>query len=180
MKKLIVPAAILAALAGFYFWRSTSRPVLRYFTPQEFGPYWPLMNESLLLAIDEFRHRLGYPVGISPAAGAIGRPEIGAAVVNQEEKNSGSWHNWFTHGQVYAIDLMPRPPGGATVAERNRWDTIAREIGFHGIGIYPDWKPRAGIHLDMRTDRTKDNPARWAGVLINGKQVLVDINRGLA
>lgn len=178
MKKLL-PAFVIAALVGFYLWRGKSRPQLRYFTASEFGPYWPLMNAELLQLIDAFRHELGYPVAISPVPGAIGRPVIGADQVNQEEKNSGSWHNWFTHGQVYAIDLMPMPPGGATAAERQRWRDVARRLGARGIGIYPDWKPRPGIHLDMRTDRTADNPAEWAGVLLDGKQVLVGINRGL-
>jgi hypothetical protein len=27
---------------------------------------------------------------------------------------------------------------------------IARLVGFKGIGVYPDWKPKGGLHLDLR------------------------------
>lgn len=174
-----IPAVILAALGAWWIWRRSSRPELRYFSAEEFGPYWSLMNADLLIALDEFRHRLGYPVGISPAPGSLGRPAIGSQVINPEEAASDSWHNWFKHGQVFAVDVMPRPPGGATPEERERWRRIAREVGFTGIGIYPDWKPRPGLHLDKRTDRQPGKPAEWAGVRVDGRQVYVNIERGL-
>lgn len=147
---------------------------LRYFRAGDFGPYWPMMDKSLLLKLDEFRHRLGYPVIISPAPGSIGRPIIGGG-----EAESGvekSYHNYIVHGAVKAIDVMPLPPGGATVAERQRWLATAKAVGFTGIGLYPHWS-RPGLHLDVRPTAL----ALWAGVRdASGKQVYTSIDKGFA
>lgn len=173
---------IIAMLVAWYLYQGRRRAglKLRHFTPDEFGPYWPMMDQQLLVMIDEFRQRLGYRVDISPAPGAIGRPVIGQEA-NPEEQNSSTWHNYFKHGAVMAIDLMPVPPAGATPYERERWLKIAREVGFTGIGIYPDWKPRPGIHVDVRTDRQPGAPALWAGVRDpqTGKQIYTGIEQGL-
>lgn len=72
---------------------------------------------------------------------------------------------------------MPKPPQGATVEERRRWLQVAKLAGFTGVGLYPDWKPRPGMHLDVRPDRTPTNPATWAGIRNDeGYQVYVGIN----
>jgi len=36
---------------------------------------------------------------------------------------------------------------------------LAKLSGFEGIGIYPDWYPKAGLHCDMR-----DNSLAWVGL----------------
>lgn len=36
---------------------------------------------------------------------------------------------------------------------------LARLVGFKGIGIYPNWKPKAGLHLDLR-----ENNLFWIGL----------------
>lgn len=178
----------LAALAGvmalWYAQRGKQRDQLelRYFSREEFGAYWPMMSRNLLLALDDFRHRLGYPVAISPAPGAIGRPIIGSdgQLTESESSAEKSYHNYLLHGEVMAVDVMPKPPHGATVDERRRWLQAAKAAGFTGMGLYPDWKPRAGLHLDVRPDRTPTNPATWAGVRNEqGKQVYVGIDKAL-
>ncbi|AJD48281.1 hypothetical protein S7S_09345 [Isoalcanivorax pacificus W11-5] len=176
--------AITGVLLLLYAHRGKRRDDLnlKYFSQAEFGAYWPMMNIGLLKKLDAFRAALGYPVAISPAAGAIGRPIIGSDGQLGEAESSAekSWHNYLLHGEIMAIDVMPVPPGGATPAERQRWVDVARQVGFTGIGVYPHWRPRPGLHLDVRTDRTPDNPATWAGVRNDqGKQVYVGIQQGV-
>lgn len=181
---LIIGAAAMGAAALWYGGRGVKNNGLdlRYFSATEFGPYWPLMSRELLEKLDEFRARLGYPVAISPAAGAIGRPILKADGSQGESESSAekSQHNYLLHGEIRAVDVMPSPPGGANAAERQHWLTVARAVGFTGIGLYPDWRPRAGLHLDVRKDRTPSNPALWAGVRNDaGKQVYVGIEQAL-
>jgi len=81
------------------------------------------------------------------------------------------------HGEIMAVDIHPLPPGGADAEERQRWYQLAKQVGFTGIGIYPDWN-RPGMHLDVRTDRQPGRPATWAGVYRGGKQIYTNINEG--
>lgn len=177
MNELTLAAGAILALWLVKQWRA--KPDLRHFSAGEFGPYWPLMSPRLLLLLDEFRERLGYPVTISPAPGGIGRPVINSdGSINPEEAESGTQHNWLKWGEVRAVDVFPQPPGGATPAERQRWLKIAQEIGFTGIGIYPDWQPAPGIHLDVRADREPGRPALWAGIKgPDGRQTYTEIAR---
>ncbi|GGX52355.1 hypothetical protein [Saccharospirillum salsuginis] len=140
----------LAALYGAaWVWKGQTVR-LRYFKPHEFGQWWPLMDEDLLRGLDEFRRRIGRPVQISPAIGALGRPGAG-----------DSMHNVTKWGQVRAADvLIP----GATVADLPGLVAEARAVGvFGGVGAYPDWEPWPGLHLDTR-DRDPNQPATWAGL----------------
>lgn len=147
--------------------RTVTRPSLKYFSAQEFGVWFPLMSAELLIKLDAFRHAWGAPVEISPAEGGIGR-----------EDESNSQHNVSAWGEVRAIDVMPR--GMSTEAERRRAVAIAKEVGFTGIGIYPDWKPRAGLHLDVRKPQSPGHVATWSGIKNhNGKQVYASLERGL-
>lgn len=146
---------------------------LKHFNKSEFGLYWPLMSVDLLHKLDAFREALGYPVAISTAPGAIGRPIIGGG--QAESGAEKSWHNYAIHGEIMAIDLHPLPPHGADGEERQRWYQIAKAVGFTGIGIYPQWN-RPGIHVDVRTDRPAGNPATWAGIYQGGKQIYTNIN----
>ncbi len=178
--KKALPIGIITALIFWYLAKQKSGPKLDFFEPSEFGPYWPLMSEKLLIKLDEFRRRLGYPVTISPAYGAIGRPVIrlGKETDNEEVLDNATQHNYLKWGEIRAIDVMPRPPNGVTPAERRRWFEIARAVGFTGIGIYPDWKPTAGIHVDVRVDHREGDPATWAGVKgPDGKQTYTGIGR---
>ena len=170
---------VAGALALAYRAKSATRDklALEYFSQAEFGPYWPLMNLELLQKLDRFRELLGYPVAISQAPGAIGRPIIGGG--QAESGAERSWHNYAIHGEIMAVDIHPLAPGGAGPDERRRWLQLAREAGFTGIGIYPDWN-RPGMHVDVRTDRTATNPATWAGIREGGKQIYVGIERALA
>lgn len=123
----------------------------------------PKMAPRLLVLLDTFRFQWGAPVMISPAWGAIGR----------FLDDDASQHNIERWGEVRAIDLMPY--GMVSAADRQRAFNIASSLGFTGIGLYPDWQPRPGIHLDVRIDQRPGFPATWAGVDRNGKQEYINI-----
>ena len=86
--------------------------------------------------------------------------------------------NYAKWGEVRAIDVMPQ--GMITEADRRRAVAIAKQVGFTGIGIYPHWQPRAGIHLDVREPETPGHIATWSGLNVNGEQVYAAIEQGLA
>lgn len=149
--------------------------VPRFFAPHEFGAWADMMHPALLFALDVLRDALNAPVVISPANGALGR-RMGM---------STSLHNVQFHGQVYAADvLLPSSCGvdhGFDVARALRL--------FAGIGAYPFWRPRAGLHLDVRhlatTNPTKGAtpryPATWGGVVgAGGRQEYVSAAAALA
>ncbi len=140
---------------------------LKHFSASEFGLFWPLISNRLLVKLDDFREGWGAPVQVSPAAGAIGR--------RVEEGGTGflSQHNILNWGEVRAIDVMPQ--GMITVADRRRAADLAELVGFTGIGIYPDWKPRPGLHLDVR-DGSK---ASWSAFKVDGQQQYFALSRAL-
>lgn len=137
---------------------------LRHFSASDFGLWFPLINTKTLINLDEFREVLGYPVYVSPVVGAVGRLP-GAGVRN------GSSH--IPSPLIDAVDVM-------TDAPLSEAYDAARKVGFHGIGLYPDWKPRQGLHLDMRSERTAQNPATWSALRVAGKQQYFGIERALA
>ena len=161
MKELKKAGITFAALyAGAYALRSATLK-LRNFKPEEFGPWWPLLDGDLLRKLDQFRDDLGSRVMVSPAKGAMGR-----------FSDEGSQH--FPRPLVRAIDVM--------IPDATLWDAYkaARRTGFHGIGLYPDWKPYHGAHLDMRPDRSGIAPALWAGIKTANGQEYVEIGRAFA
>lgn len=133
---------------------------LRYFTAAEFGSSLPLLSKDLLSKLDEFRDRLGSRVLISPAPGSLLRP-------------AGSQESQHFYGR--AADVMIPDVDLRTAFE------VARGVGFTGIGVYPDWKPYKGLHLDVRPDRKPGAPALWAGLRgADGKQFYTSVDRGFA
>jgi len=123
---------------------------MKHFKPEEFRGSWEYMNQDLLDMLDEYRETLGFPVVISPHPDALGR------TLSPDHPNYGSMHNITKYGACRAADVMPYCP---TLEDAYN---AAREIGFTGIGLYPDWSPHFGVHLDNRPDRTPEDPALWA------------------
>lgn len=161
--------ALLQRVAGYPGY------VPRYFAREEFGPWVNKVHPALLFALDALRDTLGSPVVISPAAGALGR-RLGM---------SKSLHNVDVFGMVFAADvLLPLSWG---VAEG--FDAARKLRLFSGIGVYPFWKPRAGLHLDVRhlsaVNPTKGatplTPATWGAVRgAGGRQEYVSAAAALA
>lgn len=147
----------------------------RFFAPHEFGAWLNRVHPALLFALDVLRDTLNAPVVISPAAGALGR-RLGG---------SSSLHNVDVFGMVYAADvLLPLAWGVGEGFE------AARDLRlFSGIGVYPFWKPRPGLHLDVRhlsamnpsKGATPLRPATWGAVLgAGGRQEYVSASAALA
>lgn len=135
---------------------------MKYFKPSEFQGFFPRLHPDLVLYLDLFREAWGAPVSVSPAVGAVGRT------------TGSGYHNYVLHGCVMAVDVMPDFSDGRTLKEAYYCAKGLEK--FSGIGAYPDWKPRPGLHLDVRPDRSPLNPATWAGVKNDkGKQVYVGV-----
>lgn len=139
-----------------------------WFEPAEFGQWWPWMCPGLVAGLDVLRGELGVPLEISPAKGSLGRYEGG----------EGSLHNVERHGLCYAADvLIP-----ASWPVDDAFYLAQRLKIFSGIGVYPFWKPRAGLHLDMRHLAPQNPtpgvvplaPSTWGAVRDKfGKQIYV-------
>ncbi len=137
---------------------SARKPKLEFFSPVEFGIWWPMMNNDLLVKLDEFRRRWGAPVEISNAQGALGR----------HGGESKSQHNVDRYGRVNAVDVFPKVDDGSggyryiqTALERQRAYQIAQDVGFTGIGLYTDTVPGNMLHLDVRST---EQVATWSRI----------------
>jgi len=156
VRRVLLGLAIVYGAA--WVWRSMSID-LEHFDAHEFGAAWPLTSAAILRALDQFRSNLGQPLEVSPAPGAVART-LGP--------NAASLHNVVRYGQTYAVDVLI--PRGHSLRETYRAARAARL--FSGLGVYPDWSPRPGLHLDVRhrapdsptPEASPSDPARWAGV----------------
>lgn len=110
--------------------------------------WWRKMDPNLLKIMDQFREMWGTYVIISPSPWALGR-----------FTNTSSQHSYPRQGMVKGVDLMPY---GIEARGLKEAYNIALQTGAGGIGLYPDWSPRPGIHLDSRPKGTR--PAQWAGI----------------
>jgi len=142
---------------------------VKHFTRREFEPWADQIDPHLVACLDKYRAsrppgRAGR-VSISTAPGALGRH--GGAL-------SSSQHNVDRWPTVRAADVFPAGLGDDAEAFAVEY-ALARAAGFTGIGIYPDWAPHPGLHLDVRRDRRAGEPATWAGVRRNGKQVYIPL-----
>lgn len=152
---LVGGVALAAAVIGG---KAAMQPKLQHFAAGEFGLWYPLMNQELLLKLDAFREAWGAPVEISKAAGSLGR----------HGGDAGSQHNVDRWGKVNAVDTFPKVPDGVggyryieTAQERNRAYQIALSVGFTGIGIYTDTTPGNLLHVDVRQ---AERVATWSRV----------------
>lgn len=142
------------------------QPKLQYYVPSEFRSWWDDMSARHIVLMDTFRHQLGSRVFISAAEGALGR-NLGP--------NNESTHNVDYWGEVLATDIFVehvhfRPQANAVYQ-------LAKDIGFTGIGVYPQWannsgKLQVGFHLDSRPTRQMGDPATWGRV--NGEYIAIE------
>lgn len=109
------------------------------------------MHPRLVTLLDLFRYRWGRAVIISPADGALGRRD-----------DSSSRHNIERWGRVEAADVMPTGMDHAYQAREAV--EVARRCAITGIGVYPHWSPRPGLHLDVRDAAKPGDPAAWGAI----------------
>ena len=130
------------------------------------------MDTTLLLFIDEFRHRWGAPVSVSKAQGAVGRTY------------GNGFHNYKKHGKVMAVDIIPS--GLRTKADFRRalriLSEIRAEFGIEhwGLGLYPKWNSGVGLHVDVGNRGKADGFAAWSALPTgpNGEQQYYSLERG--
>jgi len=144
----------------------TGKKIL-WFTPKEFGIWYPYMDKNLLEKLEALRAGWKNPILISPAIGALGRV---ASIDNATERSM----HMVWQGKVRAADIFPtimdttynkmRP---LTKAEQIKFYNLAKSIGFTGIGVYPDWYYNkitwCGFHVDVRPTYKPGSPANWLG-----------------
>jgi len=143
---LTLAAVTFAGYAALY----VTKPKLKNFSPKEFGIWWPFMDDELLKKLDQFRTALGEPVIISPITGSIGR--LKAAI-------SDSQHIIGPDLTIRSVDVMvPKSRFGVKYSrggdELKKAFDLALQTGFRGVGVYKDWQPYAGMHLDTRKNPT--------------------------
>lgn len=168
MRAFLIALVILGVIT---MKRLKDKPELKYFKPSEFGVWWLVLDNKLLVGLDKLRELWGHPILISPASGALGR----------KDGNEKSQHFPDKNGIVHAADIMPTINGrGLNPSELTQFYNLVRSMNwFSGVGVYPDWKPYPGLHLDTRTDRMADNPAKWAGIQTADGQKYVSIQQVL-
>ena len=134
---------------------------MRNFTEAEFRGWYPYLHPLLKERLDDYRDERGDSVMISPVDGALGRR------LDPNNPAYRSRHNIELWKLVMAADVMPLVGGQSIPSEDlEREYEIAREVGFTGIGAYPDWKPHPGLHLDVRDNRQVGYPATWSGLKV--------------
>ena len=137
------------------------RITLDHFDPSEFGGWFDLVDPGVLVRLDVLRELWAAPISISQAAGAVGRRD-----------ESGSRHNVERWGAVFAVDVFPA--GIRSRKDAERFISLAKSVGFTGIGFYPQWS-RPGFHLDRR-----DDVARWGAQYdAAGNQVYISLEKSL-
>ena len=172
-------ASLLGIIGAIYALKLIGKPQLKYFSYAEFGAWYPLVSNTLLIKLDSLREKAGQQIPtlkimISPALGAIGRLSIDSAE---------SQHNiQLPELEIRAVDVMPFVENALHLGEFNKYRSlnsaelkkfyaIAQSVGFTGIGVYPQWKPYAGFHLDVRKNPKYPPNDNWSAkyVTVAGK-----------
>ena len=146
------------------------KPHLYFFHPGEFnrgGEWFSAMSPRLLVLLDTLRLRWERPIRISRHPRAVGR----------HDGDSESQHNYDIWDEVRAVDVIP--DGLKTKDDAYAFFMLAADVGFTGIGFYPDWSPSPGFHLDVRHDRRPGFPATWGRVGTEGMITDVSLNDAL-
>ena len=161
----------MGAGVGFYFWgqsKKLARVTLNHFSPFDFAPWFPVMSEKLLINLEKTASFL-YPLGYTFIISRVGKDD-----------QSGGQHDVFAFGEVRAIDVNILLDGQPlTKAELRTVYELIRGLGiWSGLGVYPNWN-RAGMHLDVREDRTPQNPATWGDVGYGGDHQYTSVSVAL-
>ena len=121
---------------------------IKHFKPAEFRNSLIFLKNDLFIKLDKFRDTVNAPVIISPAKGALLR--IGFST---SAHYKGKAADIFVDTDMPFLQLVK----------------IAKETGFTGIGIYPDWKLAGhsnakGMHLDVRKEKSPGKIATWGAL----------------
>lgn len=132
------------------------------FEPSEFQQQLHYLDAGVIFALVKLREKVGR-IKISPAPGSIAR------------NKPGSMHDISDNKLSLAIDVMPLD---VSLSEFYQAAREIKEIG--GIGLYPDWLPFPGAHIDLRKRKFNGALATWSGIKnAEGKQIYGGINEAL-
>lgn len=125
------------------------------FTVDEFQGQLHLLDAQVIYTLATLRSLIGR-IRISPAPGAVARTQ-----------GSESTMHFAGNGRLsLAVDIMPLDVDLKTAYQ------AAKSISQIGaVGVYPDWNPQAGLHIDLRKRKAAFKIAEWSGLKINGSQV---------
>jgi len=129
---------------------------VEHFVESEFHGWFDSLSKELKVKLDFLREIIDCPLELSNIPGGIGRID-----------SSNSQHNSSKWGEVRAVD-------GYIPEEMLFVDFYDACIAaqFTGIGFYTNWPSgRRGFHVDVRQDRTPEDPATWAARWVNDKNV---------
>lgn len=149
---------------------------LMHFVENEFidetGKNWfQQMSLKQLALLDQLREESGYTILIKKTVGAIGRESGGTS---QHVCTSNTWK------EVRATDISVFTAEGKALnrEQAKRFVTLAKRIGFTGIGVYPFWST-PGFHLDSRWNKPAGAPATWSDIGKYPKHDYTSIEVGL-
>lgn len=135
---------------------------IKYFSPDEFQGELANLDSNVVLELDALRSIVGRII-VSPAPGAVARFDLSS----QHDKTNGRLS--------VAIDVMPRDVSLSTF-----YEVVKERFRIGGVGLYPDWVPYPGAHIDLRARKSSGGQATWSGINVAGKQVYRGINEALA
>lgn len=124
-----------------------------YLSPEVIPGCWDKMDLAFLERVDQFMWDSPGEWMVSPAEGAACR-----------DYGSKTSRHYAVGRQADAIDIMLV---NGDLEENYRF-ALTR---FGGVGVYPEWIPFHGLHVDGRP--VGDRVATWAGVRQDGKQIYV-------
>lgn len=158
MKNILIILGL--TIGGFVGYKTAYAVSLKNFKVSEFRGEHIFLSTKLLKKLDKFREQLGERIIVSPAKGSM--------FLNNERENNSQ------HFLGKAIDIM--------LPDTTDWErayTIAKNVGFTGIGFYPHWKPYKGFHVDVR--ESDGHISTWSGINPDGKgQRYVGLWEGLS
>ncbi|MEW8346757.1 MAG: hypothetical protein AB2687_00470 [Candidatus Thiodiazotropha taylori] len=125
----------------------------RYLGRETLGQCFDKMDTAFLIKVDRFMEESKGEWMVSPAPGATCR-----------DYGSETSRHYAVGRLADAIDIMLI---SGDLEENYR---IALER-FGGVGVYPDWQPYPGLHIDGRP-----GAATWAGIKDGGVQVYVPVD----
>lgn len=135
---------------------------VQYFKPDEFHGQLDHLDSNVVLELDALRGMVGR-IMVSPAPGAVARFQ------------PGSQHD-MTNGRLsLAIDIMP-----LDVSLADFYKAAQTRVRIGGVGLYPDWLPHPGAHIDLRDRKPDGSQATWSGLKIAGVQQYRGIQEALA
>jgi hypothetical protein len=135
--------------------------------------WYDLYDNRWIILMDAFRLKTG-PCTLSPNERALGRRD------GVNNRTGFDAHNIDKHGIVMGGDIFPHwQVSHSEYVSALMAVSYAKEVGFTGIGLYPEWilhgERRYGLHLDTRRTHQPGEPAEWGyvdGEFVHIKQAL--------